>query len=105
MSAFNLEMGFTNWTFNISGMLKFPKDGIGLTALFLIGLMVFFAFICLIQILYRRADLDVEDNGFHLRANFPVDTGTNGRAIPNILRLLPVNQTPIRPRRPLRKQQ
>ncbi len=97
MSAFNLEMNFTNSTFNIFGMMDFPKDVIGLSSQVLFFLMAYFALKCLTHILDRRANLNVENNGFHLRANFSVDTKTNGRVIPNIIK-----QIPIRPRRPLR---
>jgi hypothetical protein len=83
-------------------MMKFPKDVIGLIAFVLVAFIAHFAFKSLTQILDRRTNVNLENNGFHLRANFPVDTGTNGRVIPNILRSLPINQIPIRPRRPLR---
>jgi hypothetical protein len=105
MSAFNLEMYFTNCIFNISGMMDFPKDVIDLTALVLVALMALFAFKCLTQILDRRTNLDVDDNESHLRANFAVDTITNVRAILNILRIFPVNQISIRSRRPLKQLQ
>ncbi len=95
-------MGFTNCTFNISGMMDFPKDVIGFTAFSLVAIIIFFAFKRWTQSLDRRTNLNVDDNGFSLKANFPVDTGNNGRVIPNIMRTLPRNQTPIRSRRPLR---
>jgi hypothetical protein len=105
MSAFNLGMGFTNSTFNIFGMMKFPIGWIGLIALLICcGLVAFIAYLA-----YRsynqslnRTDLNVKNNGSHLIANFPVDTGTNGKTIPSIVRTVR-NQSPIRQRRPLRE--
>jgi hypothetical protein len=76
----------------------FTKDAYGLIALIVVvmGLAGFFAFKSWIT--SKRINLDVEDNrfGFCLRANFPVDTGNNGKVIPNIMKTLPFNQTPIR---------
>ncbi len=110
MPVLNLEMNFPNWPFSFSGTIEYPKDWIGLalmaifalTILLLAAIFAIFKYKSSTHILNGREELDVNDNGLPLSGNFPMDAGANERDIPNTLRSSPVNQTPIRPRRPLR---
>jgi hypothetical protein len=96
LSAFNLEMDFTNDYFGVKcnfGTIVniFPTDAIGLIAFAFLALMGVIAFI--FWIIYTGISLKMKTNEFHLEANFPMDMdGTNGEAVRNIVEALRSDQ-------------